>query len=364
MGESYEARQKRLKLQREKVAARKKKKAAAEHKRAVNLLFAPKESERQVNYLAQNAPIQYGIPFPPMMQQQFAQLMMQYLQAMYAQAGPVVPYVAERPTPRQIPLNWAELFRGVLDDGKIRASSAVGFYGICERKTLLEKVEEKEKFFHFGERPKAMREGSLRHKELENSEKSLVELLRREGYAVRYDKEALCTFPGLSFVQETSFDGVFDVPSGRVTVMGHPDRVVAGCGSVYVLEAKTNVHRFSERLVMGATVQGLLYGLMLARYTGRPVKVALTDSTQPLERRELELLARGDDLGFEKSLLSGKARVLFPFDSAAQQMALSFLDHMVSVYRNPLSARGSDLCDRYECPFRNRGCEFYQAKEM
>lgn len=57
-----------------------------------------------MNYLAQNAPIQYGVSFLPMMQQ-FAQLMMQYLQVMYAQAGPVVPYVEKRSTPRQISLN-------------------------------------------------------------------------------------------------------------------------------------------------------------------------------------------------------------------------------------------------------------------
>jgi len=361
MGESFEERQRRLKLNREADARRRKRKADAAHKSQVEAFFGAKEfSPKQQASLEQT--LQYIPPLPYNAWQVLVQQMAQaYVGMSYAQQRFV-----SQPLPssnvRQTPENWDTYFRDAFRTNHVRASSAVNAFGICERKWLFELANEKTGYYQNLERPKALARGSSAHKKMENAERAVAESYVEQGYAVSYDKESLLGFQGLGFVQEAAFEAEFPIRGHNITLSGHPDRVLSGGRTKFVLEAKTNLMKFSPKMVAGAIVQDLFYGLLVEKYAGGPVVLALTESGKPLERRELDYLVQQNEAGFAHALLgSGKIGMLVPFTPDHRNLGLYFLDKMVSVLYNPRSSTGAEkqTCDRYECPFRSRGCEFY-----
>lgn len=366
MGESFEARQKRLRAERERDARLRQKKAKAAHQKQVEAFFGEKNFTPK-----QQVSLEQTLQYAPVLPENawrvlFQQMAQAYFGMLYAQQrgghAPVLSYNL-----RQIPMNWADYFRDVFRDNHVRASSAINFFGICQKKTLLERVEEKTKFFQFGERPRALRHGTDMHKRMEEAERAVAEFYVGQGCSVSYDKEALLSYAGLAFVQEAAFDSAFDVRGHRVKLSGHPDRVLSAGRTAFVLEAKTNLMKFSPHMIAGAVIQDLFYGLLVSQFTDRPVVLGLTESAKPLERGELDYLASGNEGGFVNALLrSGKVGMLVPFTPEHRGLALYFLEQMVSVLYNPVSASGAEksVCDRYECPFRSRGCEFYTRESI
>ncbi|MBI4146733.1 hypothetical protein HY489_05345 [Candidatus Woesearchaeota archaeon] len=354
---SAEERERRAKKQ----AKRKRDSRAELEARVAKWGIEPPSRERTLA-IAQTVPLQFQNPFAVLLNRYWAAYMSQWQPMFLPEPRPVVSGVP------MIPQGWPDDWRRVLRDLRLRASDAMNFFGICELKHLYHTVEDKLRYFQLADwRTDSMRRGTDAHKALESAERAVAQQYEREGRLVHYVKRGLLHEADLVLVQESQFEGVlFTNDKRQVFMSGHPDRVIgSGLKSpIVIAEAKNGIFGMSERMVLAALAQDLFYGGMGEAYVERPVILTLTDAQKPFDRLEFDFAIAKDMAGFSRAALkNGKAISAVRYDDAARGLTKYLLQRWVDVRLSPERARppeSKEVCDRYKCPFRERGCPAYK----
>jgi len=309
----------------------------------------------------------------------------------------------------QIPQNWQELFAPLLYNFHIRASYMTKAVGMCSIRALFDEVHyavgrvlKGEEYFNLEEPNKRrMSEGRRAHKAFESFTYQVSrQFVDDDGKKVGYRWENFLD-PTFDFVlvQEQRIEAKIKLPDfpEPIEFSGTPDGVFGVGGSdhtIFVDEVKTHVMNYSPEYLMGCTVQGLGYALLVReklkqltdpknkKYVSgvsiqdigkRNLHLLVSESLRPYDKFEYDVLLDDGSTMFikglrenmnESNIFERKTRRILPYEVPMVDMLEQFLTDLMYHRLNPRLFAGppsTKMCKRFGgCKYIKAGCERYQ----